>query len=200
MREGCAAAHVRLVDDADGPTHAIVGALLPTEHELWDADRCRLTVLLDPARIKRGLAAHRELGYPLRPGASFRLVVDEGFLDAAGAPLRAGAERRYEVGATSVATSIRRYWAVTVPSSRHRRPLRRRVRPTARPRPARPLPPRGRARRPLVDGQRRVGPEERSWRLAPRDRVGHPARTSSSSIPCSRISPATRSVACSTAT
>ena len=76
----------------------IAGALLPAEHELWDAARRRLTVLLDPARIKRGLAGHREAGYPLRPGEPFRLVVDSGFRDAQGLPLRAAAQRRYQVG------------------------------------------------------------------------------------------------------
>ncbi len=76
----------------------IAGALLPTEHELWDAARRRLTVLLDPARIKRGLPGHQEAGYPLRPGEPFRLIVGSGFRDAQGLPLRAPAQRRYHVG------------------------------------------------------------------------------------------------------
>ena len=50
------AQHVRLASDS-GDT--IAGALLSSEHELWDASRRRLTILLDPARIKRGLAGHR---------------------------------------------------------------------------------------------------------------------------------------------
>ena len=65
MSEGCAAEYVRLARDDGGN---IAGALLPTEHELWDAARRRLTVLLDPARIKRGLVGHQEVGYPLRAG------------------------------------------------------------------------------------------------------------------------------------
>src|SRR5262249_50979366 len=52
MREA-GSAHVRLVDGEGAP---LQGALLPTAYELWDPDRRRLTVLLDPARIKRGLA------------------------------------------------------------------------------------------------------------------------------------------------
>ena len=76
MSQGYAAEQVRLARD-DGSV--LAGALLPTEHELWDASRRRLTVLLDPARIKRGLPAHREAGYPLRPGQSFRLSSATGF-------------------------------------------------------------------------------------------------------------------------
>ena len=81
MSEGGAAGQVRLARD-DGSV--IAGALLPAEHELWDASRRRLTVLLDPARIKRGLAGHRDAGYPLRPGQPFRLIVGSGFLDEIG--------------------------------------------------------------------------------------------------------------------
>jgi hypothetical protein len=110
MSEGFAARHVRLAGDA------LPGALLPTEHELWDPARRRLTVLLDPARIKRGLISHREVGYPLRSGTSIRLVVDSGFLDAAGSPLRSGAERTYRVGDEERRRVEPRDWALTVPA------------------------------------------------------------------------------------
>jgi hypothetical protein len=93
MREA-GAAHVRLLG-ADGAP--LVGAMLPTEYELWDADRRRLTVLLDPARIKRGLVSHREVGYPLQEHSSVQLVVDADFPDASGRPLRAGATRTWQV-------------------------------------------------------------------------------------------------------
>ena len=39
-----------------------------------------------------------EAGYPLIEGVPFRLIVDSAFRDAKGRPLRAGSERRYEVG------------------------------------------------------------------------------------------------------
>jgi len=165
MSEGYAAGHVRLVDDAGD---AMAGALLPTEHELWDGDRRRLTVLLDPARIKRGLAGHRQAGYPLRPGESFRLVVDDGFRDALGTPLASAAERRYQVGGEERRRVDPGGWALTLPSARTLEPL-----DVAFERPldhgllARCLhlvSPGGRP----VDGTPQVGSQERSWRLTPR--------------------------------
>jgi hypothetical protein len=172
MREGSAAQHVRLVADAGETGKAgdvIAGGLLPTEHELWDPTRCRLTVLLDPARIKRGLVAHRELGYPLRPGAQFRLVVEGDYLDAQGAPLRAGAERRYEVGGDERRHVEPALWALTVPRTgavesfeiRFDRPLDHGLL-------ARCLHVVGPDRR-AVPGTSEVGAEERSWRLTPRE-------------------------------
>jgi hypothetical protein len=59
-------------------------AFLPTDEEFWDPTRTRLTLFLDPARIKRGLVSHAAMGYPLRQGERVCLVVD-GMRDATGA-------------------------------------------------------------------------------------------------------------------
>jgi hypothetical protein len=96
MSEGWAsrAVHVRRSDDG----RSLPGVFLPMEPELWDRARQRLTLLLDPGRIKRGLAPNEELGYPLEDGVPIVVAVDPDFRDAAGRPLRSGSERRYEVG------------------------------------------------------------------------------------------------------
>jgi len=164
MREGCAARHIRLVDDAG---EELVGALLPTEYELWDTDRRRLTVLLDPARIKRGLVPHRQAGYPLRSGSSFRVVVDEGFRDARGDSLRTGAQRCYHVGDDERRRVEPQDWAVTVPRSDTLEPLEvgfgRPLDHALLGRCLHVVGPDGRR----VDGRSEVGPDERTWRLAP---------------------------------
>jgi len=79
------------------------------EPELWTRARRRLTLLLDPGRIKRGLAPNEELGYPLEEGIPIVVAVDPGFPDAEGRPRMARAQRHYKVG----------------------RPLRQHVRPSA---------------------------------------------------------------------
>jgi hypothetical protein len=119
MREA-AAAHVRLVDAEGAP---LVGALLATEYELWDAERRRLTVLLDPARIKRGLAPHRELGYPLQEGATVSLVVDAEFPDAAGRPLRASRARTWTVVADERRHVMPSSWSLRPGRAGTREPL-----------------------------------------------------------------------------
>jgi hypothetical protein len=166
MSEGYAARHVRLVEAAGGAP--LTGALLPATAELWSGDRRRLTVLLDPARIKRGLVAHREIGYPLRRGGSFRLVVDDGFSDVLGRPLRAAASRRYAVGEDERRLVDPGAWALSAPAAGTREPLEVRF--------GRPLD-HGLLRRCLhvtgpdgapVAGLPEPGPQERSWQLAPR--------------------------------
>jgi hypothetical protein len=164
MSEGCAAGHVRLADDGDS---TIPGALLPGEHELWDASRRRLTVLLDPARIKRGLAGHREAGYPLRPGKPFRLVVDSGFRDAQGLPLRAGAQRRYEVGGEERRHVDPASWLLTVPPAGTSEPVQVAFgRPLDHGLLARCLHVAGPGGE-LIHGIPQISPGEQAWQLVP---------------------------------
>ena len=96
MSEGWAArsVHVRRADSGE----SLDGVFLSMEPELWDRERRRLTLLLEPGRIKRGLAPHEEAGYPLIEDVPIVVIVDGAFSDAAGRPLRKGAERRYQVG------------------------------------------------------------------------------------------------------
>jgi hypothetical protein len=165
MSEGHAAAHVRLADDAGT---SLPGALLSTEHELWDSGRRRLTVLLDPARIKRGLAGHRAAGYPLQAGQPVRLVVDAGFRDAAGTPLQAGAERRYAVGPDERRRVEPGEWALAVPAAGGTEPLRVTFdRPLDHGLLARCLHVTGPGGT-RVDGTPQPGPADRSWQLVPR--------------------------------
>jgi hypothetical protein len=96
MSEGWAnrAVHVRRATDGQ----PLEGVFLPMEPALWDHHRRRLTLLLDPGRIKRGLAPNSEAGYPLVEGEAIVVAVDASFRDADGLPLRSGMQRGYAVG------------------------------------------------------------------------------------------------------
>jgi hypothetical protein len=84
--------HVRLRDDsgADVPL-----AFVEIEHGLWDPRQTRLSVLLHPGRIKRGVAPGERLGPPLVAGRAYRLVVDAAMTDAWGRPLAGDFEKRF---------------------------------------------------------------------------------------------------------
>jgi hypothetical protein len=164
MSEGLAGRQVRLARD-DGSV--LAGALLPAEDELWDAARRRLTILLDPARIKRGLAGHDAQGYPLRPGEPFRLIVGTGFLDAQGLPLQTPAQRRYHVGGEERRHVSPEGWELAVPGPGTTQPLRVSFdRPLDHGLLGRCLRVTGPDGHP-VPGTPRIGHEERSWQLTP---------------------------------
>ena len=94
MEQGGAAGRFHLLAEDGGE---LIGALLPMPPELWDRPCRRLTVLLDPGRIKRGLQPNIQAGPPLVPGNSVTFVVDGQLTDAAGAPLVSAVQRTYRI-------------------------------------------------------------------------------------------------------
>ena len=132
MSEGEVARHVHVRRGDTG--EPIDAAFLPMEPELWDRERRRVTILFDPARIKRGLAPNQAIGYPLTEGVAVDVVVDAGFLDGDGHPLAADATRRYAIG-----PDVRRRvdpdeWHLAGPDGRDADPAGRHLRPSSRPR------------------------------------------------------------------
>jgi hypothetical protein len=121
MSEGLAASQVRL--ERAGTGENIFGAFSPMDFELWDPRRRRLTVLLDPARIKQGLAPHDEAGYPLEEGNAVVLVIERGFCDAAGLTLKAVHRQSYDVGPDIRSRVDTRTWRFEVPGPGSRSPL-----------------------------------------------------------------------------
>ena len=115
MSEGRAQRAIRVCRDDTG--EPIDGVFVPMDPELWDGARQRLTLLLDPARIKHGLVPNMEVGYPLIEGVPFRLFIDPDFRDARGRPLRAGAQRRYQVGPEVEARIDPGKWVLTAPAA-----------------------------------------------------------------------------------
>ena len=114
MSEGRAQRAIRVCRDDTG--QPLEGVFVPMDPELWDPARQRMTLLLDPARIKHGLVPNMEAGYPLIEGVPIRLFIDPSFRDSKGQRLRAGAERRYEVGPEVRQRIDPRQWRLTVPA------------------------------------------------------------------------------------
>lgn len=165
MRDGDAAAHVALLDE-DG--HVLSNALLGTDTELWDRSHRRLTILLDPGRIKRGLRPNQELGAPLVAGRRYRLRIDSAWRDADGAPLIARHEKSFTASAAIRSSLSIADWRVTAPTAGTTDPIELRL--------PRPIDHALAERLVRVEGPsgltiavaRRTADEERTIRLVPR--------------------------------
>jgi hypothetical protein len=120
MEEGSAAGHVHL-EDGDG--RVIAHGLLAMPPELWDRPRRRLTLLLEPGRIKRGLVPNTELGAPLSHSPTVTVVVDDAMRDATGTALVAGARRSYRVEPALRTRVDPAQWDVSWPTAGVRDPL-----------------------------------------------------------------------------
>ncbi len=57
-------------------------AFMKFKQELWNEDRTRLTVLIDPGRIKRSVTTNLALGPALLEGNRYELTIDEGWPSA----------------------------------------------------------------------------------------------------------------------
>lgn len=67
---------IKLLDSSGTSDDA---AFMAFKQELWSEDRKRLTLLIDPGRIKRGVAQNLTLGSALQEGNRYSIVVEEGW-------------------------------------------------------------------------------------------------------------------------
>ena len=121
MEPGNALVHIRLLDESG---REVRGAFLALDQELWDPDRRRLTLLLDPGRVKRGVRTNLESGAPLVAGRRYRLVIDREWTDGAGAPLVSGFEHAFEAIDADRASPDPAGWDIVTPTGGTRSHLR----------------------------------------------------------------------------
>ena len=96
---------------------------LELEEELWDPAMTRLTLLIDPGRIKRGVKPHEDVGALFEAGRSYTLTIDPAWRDAGGQPLRAGLSKTYRIAAADRTPPDAARWAVHAPRPATREPL-----------------------------------------------------------------------------
>jgi hypothetical protein len=114
MSEGFAS---RCVQFRDASTLEIIpDVFLPMKPELWNESRTRLTLLLDPGRIKRGLVPNMEVGYPLNEGVPVVVTVDKDFQDSAGRNLVDGIRKEFNVSDTLRVKLDHVLWEYNIPS------------------------------------------------------------------------------------
>jgi hypothetical protein len=112
MTRGQAWEHIRLLD---GDGRAVDMPFLELDEELWDRSMTRLTVLIDPGRIKRGVRPLEEIGPALEAGKSYTLEVLPAWEDAEGKPLLAGHRKAFRVGPPDREPLEPRSWKLAVP-------------------------------------------------------------------------------------
>lgn len=120
MGRGAAYEHMQLLDADDQPLEL---PFLELAEELWDPTGTRLTLLLDPARVKRELAPREAQGPVLEVGRRYTLAIDGGWRDAAGQPLAASVRKRFRVGDDDETPPAPKRWKLSAPQAGSREPL-----------------------------------------------------------------------------
>lgn len=112
--------HVHIRDAAG---RVIELPFLELDEELWDPAMTRLTLLIDPGRIKRGVKPLEDIGPVFEAGKSYTLVVDAAFRDATGRPLGAAFEKKFLAGPADRAPPDPQRWKIHPPAAGTREPL-----------------------------------------------------------------------------
>ena len=122
MAEGRFTAHVRLTHVESGRN--LSGVLFDNIYELWSADRKRITLLVDPGRVKTGLGANQRQGRAFVPGQTYALTVLSSWTTIDGHPLSQGLTKTFKATAQDRQPVIPRRWQWKLPAAGTRKPVR----------------------------------------------------------------------------
>lgn len=92
MREGEFSNYIEVVHTDTGKQIPLV--FFDSFYELWNQDRTRLTLLVDPGRVKTGLTANADLGRAFIAGEQYSVNVKPGWLSMGGVAV----EKEYSHG------------------------------------------------------------------------------------------------------
>lgn len=121
MSRGGTYEHVQLREESGAVVEL---PFLELDEELWDPAMTRLTLLIDPGRIKRGVKPLEDIGPVFEAGKRYRLTFARACRDAAGRPLRAEFVKTFRIGEADRQPPDPRRWRVASPAAGTREPLR----------------------------------------------------------------------------
>lgn len=106
--------YIQLRDEKGKPVEL---PFLEIDEELWNAEMTRLTLFLDPGRIKRGVKPLEEVGPSLESGKRYTLVISKEWRDATGTPLRETHSKSFTVVAPDREAPDPTKWTVLSPKA-----------------------------------------------------------------------------------
>jgi hypothetical protein len=96
---------------------------LELDEELWDPTMTRLTLIIDPGRIKRGVRPLQDIGPVFEAGKSYTLVIDRKWQDAARNPLKESFEKVFKISPADRQPPDPGLWKIEPPGPDSRQPL-----------------------------------------------------------------------------
>ena len=96
---------------------------LELDEELWDPSGRRLTVFIDPGRIKQGVLPNSVVGPVFKAGRRYTLVISEQWKDSAGAPLRSSFRKSFKVSRADRESPEPASWKLAAPAAGSLEPL-----------------------------------------------------------------------------
>ncbi|MEO0337075.1 MAG: hypothetical protein AAF202_11805, partial [Pseudomonadota bacterium] len=101
----------------------IENAILGLRSGLWSPDHKRLTLLMDPGRVKTGLTTNVNMGLALEPGKTVHLVIGGDARNAYGLKMGSRYRKSYQVTISDNKPPHPRDWQIDKPKANTRQPL-----------------------------------------------------------------------------
>jgi hypothetical protein len=114
MSRGSIYDHIHLRDSAGKEVEL---PFLEIDEELWDPAMTRLTLIIDPGRIKRGVRPLEEIGPVFEAGKSYTLTIDSAWKDGAGIPLKQSFEKSFKAVPSDRKPVDPTQWQIKTPGS-----------------------------------------------------------------------------------
>jgi len=121
MGVGMAYENTRLLD-SNGKV--VKYPFLELDEELWDPRGRRLTIFIDPGRIKQGVLPNKVVGPVFKEGESYTLEISDHWKDAAGARLRSSFRKSFRVSGADRQSPRPAAWKLSAPAAESREPLK----------------------------------------------------------------------------
>ncbi len=121
MMEGNAIENFLLIKNDKDTLHNV---FLDLQTELWNNAHDRLTIWLDPGRIKRDLQPNQTLGNPLNKGNRYRFIVGSTLSDAEGISLGKNYQKEFVVAGRDSTTPDPEKWYLHTPKASSNEALR----------------------------------------------------------------------------
>jgi hypothetical protein len=106
--------HIHLLNEAGQPVEL---PFLEIDEELWNPEMTRLTLFIDPGRIKRGVKPLEEIGPALEAGKRFTLIIDQAWKDSAGLRLKQDFQKKFLVGPSDREPPNPARWKIVAPKA-----------------------------------------------------------------------------------
>jgi hypothetical protein len=117
MQGGHIYEHIHLRDEAG---KVVELPFLEIDEELWNPEMTRLTLFIDPGRIKRGVQPLEEIGPALEEGRQYTLEIDAAWHDSTRTPLREAFRKSFRVGPQDREPPTPATWKIKAPKARTR--------------------------------------------------------------------------------
>ncbi len=120
MRGGDIYRHIHLRNEADKDIEL---PFLELGEELWNPAMTRLTLFIDPGRIKREVKPLEEVGPALEAGKRYTLVIDRAWPDGDGVPLKETFQKAFKVGPPDRDPPDTKFWKLQAPKQGSLKPV-----------------------------------------------------------------------------